>query len=200
MSINEEEKLVRGNGGSAGESLQKIQDFVSVFEITAGQFSDDVGMASYFGIKKQSLKPLVAYAQMIDPDGSIYEDHSYAELLRLGVSCNSFSVPPRRARRLALSLATSAFNPRRTSVVFSLTPVNSAAFSSNPSSMFNVVLICINMHLSYANVNGFTSMNALASTRDGADAVTPTTRRTRRSVFRLGEDLVSGTPLHPRRP
>jgi len=35
-------------------------------------------MASYFGIKKQSLKPLITCTQMIDPDGSIYEDHNYA--------------------------------------------------------------------------------------------------------------------------
>ncbi len=73
------------------------------------------------------------------------------------MGCSPFSVPPRRARRLALSLATSAFNPRRTSVVFSLTPVNSAAFSSNPSSMFNVVFICMNMYLLYVNVNEFSS-------------------------------------------
>jgi hypothetical protein len=52
VSIDEEEKLVRGNGGSAGKGLQEIQDFVPVFEITAGQFSNDIGMAGYFGIKK----------------------------------------------------------------------------------------------------------------------------------------------------
>ena len=43
------------------------------------------------------------------------------------------------------------------------------------------------------------ALNSSASIRAGADAVTPTTRRTRRSVFRLEESLASGTPLHPRR-
>ena len=72
------------------------------------------------------------------------------------MDCSSFSVPPRRARRFALSLATSASNPRRTSAV-SLIPVRSAAFSINLSSMFNVVLICIYMHLLYADVNGLSA-------------------------------------------
>jgi len=43
------------------------------------------------------------------------------------------------------------------------------------------------------------ALHSSASIRDGADAVTPTTRRIRQSVFRLGESLASGLPLHPGR-
>ena len=76
MPTDEKEKLVLGNGGSDGQSLQQIQDFIPVPDITAGQFPDDLRVASYLGIEKQCLEPVVARAQMIDPDGSINEDHN----------------------------------------------------------------------------------------------------------------------------
>ena len=62
VSVDKEEKLIRSNGGSTGKCLQEIQDFVSVFEITTGQFSNDKRMAGDFGIKKQSLELLVTCA------------------------------------------------------------------------------------------------------------------------------------------
>lgn len=76
MLIDEEEKLIRSDGESDGESLQQIQDSISVFEIAAGQFPDDIRMASHLTIEQQCFEPAVARAQMIDPDGSIDEDHS----------------------------------------------------------------------------------------------------------------------------
>src|SRR3990170_6387083 len=63
-----------------------------------------------------------------------------AALLRGGIS-NFFSVPPRFASLLLLSLAISASSPSLTRKVFSLMPVNFVALSSNLSSMLRVVLI-----------------------------------------------------------
>jgi len=57
-----------------------------------------------------------------------------------------FSVPPSLASRLLLSRAIKASKPSRTKEVFSLMPVNRDAFSNILSSMFSVVLICINVH------------------------------------------------------
>jgi hypothetical protein len=53
----------------------------------------------------------------------------------------SFSVPPKAANLLALSLAIRASRPSLTRAVFSLIPVNSAALANNVSSMFKVVLM-----------------------------------------------------------
>jgi len=57
-------------------------------------------------------------------------------------------VPPSRANRLAFSSVMSAAKPIRTSAVFSLTPVASAAWRSIRSSILSVVLMQINMYQS----------------------------------------------------
>src|ERR1035441_3794550 len=61
-------------------------------------------------------------------------------LLR-GIIFKSFSVPPNPASRFELSLAISACKPSLTREVFSVIPVNLAAFSSKLSSIFSVVQI-----------------------------------------------------------
>ncbi len=66
-----------------------------------------------------------------------------------------FSVPPSAARRLALSLAIKASRPRRTSDVFSLTPVSLAARCRRESSILRVVLICMSMHDQYILVKPY---------------------------------------------
>ena len=58
-----------------------------------------------------------------------------------------------KRQRLALSRAIKASKPSRTRAVFSLMPVSCDAFSKIWSSMFNVVLICINMHKTCIIVN-----------------------------------------------
>jgi len=52
-----------------------------------------------------------------------------------------FSVPPRAASRRTLSSAINASRPRRTSAVFSSTPVSRRARPSSSSSMLSVVFI-----------------------------------------------------------
>lgn len=62
-------------------------------------------------------------------------------LCRRGMQRRRFSVPPKLARRFALSSATSASRPRRTNEVFSFTPVISVALRSIRSSILSVVRI-----------------------------------------------------------
>ena len=72
--------------------------------------------------------------------------------LRLGIGRSPFSVPASPASLLLLSRAISDSNPSRTKAVFSLTPVKLDAFFNIASSIFSVVLICINMHHFYIYV------------------------------------------------
>src|SRR5438874_823841 len=66
-------------------------------------------------------------------------------------------VAPSRARRLPASRSIRARSPRCTNAVFSFSPVNLRASASKSSSMFNVVLIHIMMHVSYAHCKDFVS-------------------------------------------
>jgi len=69
------------------------------------------------------------------------------------VTDKDFSVPPRAAKRLALSLEMRASSPMRTSAVFSDTPVSLPASLSRRGSILSVVLICTMMHVSGILVN-----------------------------------------------
>ena len=87
----------------------------------------------------------VTISKVVHPNRSISKNHNYIfSKLRLGIVCNSFSVPPSFARRLLLSRAIKASRPSRTNEVFSLIPVKRDAFSKILSSMFIVVIICFN--------------------------------------------------------
>src|SRR5437773_11796697 len=89
---------------------------------------------------------------MIYPDRRIRENHRRRDAIR------SFGmVAPSTARRLPASRSIRARSPRCTNAVFSFSPVNLRASASNSSSMFNVVLIHIMMHVSYAHCKDFVS-------------------------------------------
>lgn len=96
---------------------------------------------------QQGFQMGAACSQVRHPYRGIGNDHVYflADLLR-GIGCRSLSVPPSSASLLLLSRAIKASKPSLTREVFSLTPVNSEALFSISSSIFSVVLICINMH------------------------------------------------------
>jgi hypothetical protein len=127
-----------------GKKLQVREDFKPVFEIAAGQFADNERVAQHLPILQQPFQVRDAFPEMADPDRSVYQNHIYrTATLRLGTAFKCLSVPPSFASRRALSLAIRASSPSFTNVVFSLMPVNSDALSSNPSSMFNVVLIAL---------------------------------------------------------
>src|SRR5512145_699718 len=102
-------------------------------------------MAKDMPVKQQRFQPFASNSQMLDPNRSIDQNHAMLLDRRLRIRRRRFSVPPRSARRRALSFAIRASNPKRTNEVFSLTPVNLAALFRRDSSMLSVVLICIMM-------------------------------------------------------
>ena len=91
--------------------------------------------------------------EMSDPDQSVYEHHQAER--RLGMSLSFGWVPPRAARRLPASREMRASRPARTSEAVSLMPVAFLARSSKVSSMTMVVRICIRMHHSCIQRNGY---------------------------------------------
>ncbi len=75
MLLDKKEKLILRDGRSGREDLQQTQDSLSVLEIKASQFSNDIWMANDLGIEEQCGKLAAARAQMIDPDRGIDENH-----------------------------------------------------------------------------------------------------------------------------
>lgn len=90
---------------------------------------------------------------------------------RRGIRCIAGSVPPRAAKRRALSRAISASSPARTTAVFSSMPLSRVASFNNASSIFSVVLICIYMHytgIAAPEVNPLVSASCLVDRDAGA--------------------------------
>jgi hypothetical protein len=139
---------------SAIEVLRKIikisrrKDFSSSSEISARQLADNERVDPNFSPPKSLCQRSRASTEMIDPHRSIDQDQRRFLGLRRRTALISFSVPPRAANLLALSIAMRASRPACRSAVFSSRPVNLRAFSSKSSSKFSVVRICINMHKS----------------------------------------------------
>jgi hypothetical protein len=140
--------FVAGRRG-LGKAMQKIEDKVPTAQIPAGQFSNYEGMFENLPLVQEINQPVIAFPEMIDPDRRVDEDHTIGSVRRRGTGWSSFMDPPRAARRRALSRAIRVSSPRRTRDVFSRMPVSSAAVRRRVSSMFRVVLICIDMLFLY---------------------------------------------------
>ncbi len=76
------------------------------------------------------------------------ENHAALRERRRRTARSRFSVPPRLAKRRALSLVISASSPSRTREVFSLIPVSRSASRNSESSILSVVLMCMKMSYS----------------------------------------------------
>src|SRR5271157_4113213 len=109
-------------------------------------------MHDHFVVIQPAFQLGVTISQVINPNGSIYENHATLVGRLLGIGDSFFSVPPRSANRLALSFAISASKPILTSAVFSEMPVSLLAFLRRALSILSVVLICINMYHGYSVV------------------------------------------------
>src|SRR2546430_4016889 len=130
------------------QSLQQSEHLSTIPQGTTRQFPDDERVRQHLLFVEKTRQLSVAGAEMIDPDGSIDQDHATEPGRRRRTGFSLGSVAPSLARRRALARAISASRPRRTSAVFFATPVSLAAFCSSSRSMFSVVLIsiCIMMH------------------------------------------------------
>jgi hypothetical protein len=140
---------------SSRESSQELEDLSSILQQATGELSHDEGMTEHLLIKKQVAEMLVGSSKVVDPYRRVDEDHTgfeRARVRRRGMRRALLSDPPNAASRLALSRATSASRPALTTAVFSRSPLSWAARSSNASSMFSVVRICISMAISCISV------------------------------------------------
>jgi hypothetical protein len=123
--------------------IKKAHYLVPILDRSAGQFADYERVDQHLAVYQQLLQLRVAPTKVVYPNRSI--DKYHADRL-LGTLERLLSVPPKLAKRFALSLAIRACRPRRTKVVFSETPVSFLASRRRSGSIFSVVLICINMH------------------------------------------------------
>jgi len=76
MSFNEVKEFIKHYSWSHGKGLQKGQEFISVFEISACQFTDDKRVANYLCIQEQFFKLPAAPAEVSDPYRGINDNHS----------------------------------------------------------------------------------------------------------------------------
>ena len=162
-TLNEAQQFVVFGNLSLRQGYEKAQDLVAIADGTACQLTNDERMRQDQLVVEKGLQPLVPGAEMLNPHRGINEDHATRPGRRRRTGVSLGSLPPSPASRLALSLATKASRPKRTSEVFSEIPVSLAALRSSSSSMLSVVLICIMMYHSYIHVNPFTGLHGGAA-------------------------------------
>jgi hypothetical protein len=148
VGLDERQDFLVLDDRSSREISQELEDLSSILQQTTGELSRHEGMTEHLLIKKQLAEVLVGSSKVVDPYRRVDEDHAgfeRARVRRRGMRRALLSDPPNAASRLALSRATSASRPALTTAVFSRRPLSWAARSSNASSMFKVVRICISM-------------------------------------------------------
>lgn len=142
IPLNKEQYLIVCETRSRGECMKQGKNLRPVFQVATGQLTDDKGMNNHLKIEEQFFQMRVAFAEVVNPDGSINQDHYDDPVCRrLGIGWRFFSVPPNLASRLLLSMAMMASSPCCTKAVFSLMPVNWLAFFKVSSSILSVVLM-----------------------------------------------------------
>lgn len=169
--------LVIGHSRSR-QCVEQSEKAVTMGEGAARELPDDERMTEHEVFVEQLGERMTLASQVVHPDRRVGQRHRPSVGgRRRGAGRRSFSLPPRAARRRALSRAMSASSPRRTRAVFSLTPVSRAARRIRLSSTLRVVLICINMHGSCAFVNrrGGASVRSVSKPRRRCPAGTSRT-------------------------
>jgi hypothetical protein len=111
----------------------------TVRKTAASDLANDERMDKHARIFKRRAQTRVAATQMIHPDRSVDEDQDFGEWRRRGAGFSSGWVPPKRARRRALSRSISARKPSCTTADRSRGPTSFDAFSSKASSILMVV-------------------------------------------------------------
>jgi len=126
-------------------AAQQREDLHPATQISARQLPNDEGVAEHLAILEQLGESTVGRAEVVHPYRCVDEDHRDRRGRRRGIARTPRSVPPKAANRRALSRATNASSPARTTAVFSRRPLSAVARSSKASSILRVVRICISM-------------------------------------------------------
>ena len=146
MSFQKTQDFLLSCNSSLGQGSQVVENLIAVAKRPAGQFPHNEGMAEYLIAFQQRPQALGAPPKMFYPHRGVHQNHAEPPERRLGTVRRRRSVPPSAASRRALSREINASRPSRTSLVFCVTPVSSAARRRTTSSIFRVVRICISMH------------------------------------------------------
>jgi len=111
--IDHRDDLVVSRDRARGQVSQKLQDLLSLFQVAKRELANDEGMNQYLRLFQEGRESGIALPEVGDPDRGVDEDHGRVLFggsveRRRRTERSAFSVPPRAARRLALSWATSA--------------------------------------------------------------------------------------------
>jgi len=154
VTVDELEDLVIVRGRRPWHLPEKTKDLGTSLQSAECQLTQDEWMDENEPLAQKAFQPLVAAAQVIDPNRRVDEDQEGVLRVRrerrLGTPRSLFSEPPSAASLRALSRAIRASRPAWTIAVFSLRPVRLLALSKRASSRISVVLICISMLDEYA--------------------------------------------------
>ena len=148
MGFDEREDLPVVNHWRARKAPEQREDLSSALQRPACELSYDERMTEHQLLQEETGELPIGGSQMVDPDGRIDQDHAgfrRARVRRRGTGRTPLSEPPNAARRRALSRATRASRPARTTAVFSRRPLSCVARRSKDSSILRVVRICISM-------------------------------------------------------
>jgi hypothetical protein len=122
LTLDEMQYLgVRGDGGLRQLS-QGVENHLALPQSAERQLAGHERVAEDLCPLEQPAKRIVAGAQMVDPDGGIDQDQRERGRRR-GIDFRFGSLPPRRAKRRALSRSINALSASRTRADFSRTPV-----------------------------------------------------------------------------
>src|SRR3569623_768097 len=139
MPLNELQHILDCDHWRHRNGFEFGQHFLSVPQGAKRDLTEDERVEHHRVVRKQSRHYLIALVQVIDPNGSVDNNHSAACGRRRGIYSSPGWVPPILARRRAACRWTYASSPILTSVEVSLIPEYSRAFSSNSSSIVTVV-------------------------------------------------------------
>ena len=119
------------------QAAQGVQNHLPLAEAPGCQAADDKGMDQDPAIVEHIGQDRIAMPEAIDPDRGIEQNQARSDCP--GHRGKSGSLPPRRARRRALSRWINALSASRTKADFSCKPVNRWASFTRSSSKANVV-------------------------------------------------------------
>ncbi len=131
-----------------GKAPEKPENLRPALQRAARKLAEDERMTEHALLQQKAGEMLIDSSEMVDPDRRVNENHAGLRRIdgrRRGTARAVLSEPPNEARRFALSRATRASRPARTTAVFSRRPLSCVARLNNASSMLRVVLICISM-------------------------------------------------------
>lgn len=103
---------------SLRQLLQAIQDNLSLTQTSQRQFASNKWMGENAPLLEEIGQGCIAFAQRVDPDGCIDENHA-GSVCRRRTGFRSGSLPPSRASRRALSRSINALSASRISADFS---------------------------------------------------------------------------------